>query len=175
MQYLSKNTVGILAGGGGAAVGVVAAKMLSAKSIDAAAKDKKDAPKWATYLAENPWAGGVAGGVISLGALYALKKRDQILPAFLSHAAIVAPVFLISYLAKADMPKELAAGTTAAAAPAAAAPGGMGIAVASRGMGRDTVTMYSAPPKLRLSGTSNAPSSSNLVPAAVPVFGGQGF
>lgn len=175
MQILSKNTVGILAGGGSAAVGVVAAKMLSKKSIEKAATDKKEAPKWATYLAENPWAGGVAGGVISLGALYALKKRDQILPAFLAHAAVVAPVFLISYLAKADMP----ALTAPAAAPAADAGNGggkgMGVAIAMRGLGRDSVTMYSAPPKLRLSGTSNAPSSSNLMPAAVPVFGGQGF
>lgn len=176
MQILSKNTVGILAGGGGAAVGVVAAKMLSKKSIEKAVADKKEPAKWATYLAENPWAGGVAGGVISLGALYALKKRDQILPAFLAHAAVVAPVFLISYLAKADMPALDKASATVASADAAAAGGkGMGIAIASRGMGRDSVTMYSAPPKLRLSGTSNAPGSSNLMPAAVPVFGGQGF
>lgn len=175
MQIFTKNTVGILAGGGGAAVGVVAAKMLSKRSIDAAAKDKKDAPKWAAYLAENPWAGGVAGGVISLGALYAAKKRDQILPAFLAHAAIVAPVFLISYLAKADIPAQLPASAPAAAPAGSEAPKGLGVAVAMRGLGRDTVTMYSAPPKLRLSGTSNAPSSSSLVPAAVPVFGGQGF
>lgn len=168
---MTSNTLGILAGGGGAAAGVVVGKILSKRSIDAAAKDKKDAPKWATYLAEQPWAGGVAGGVLAIGGLYAAKKKDAILPAFLAHAAVVAPVALIAYLAKADMP----------AAPESKPLEGysrraMGVAMASKLGNRPSVTVFGQS-KLRLSGTSNTPfQSTNMASAAsVPVFGGSAF
>lgn len=177
---LTSNTLGILAGGGGAAAGVVVGKMLSKRSIDAAAKDKKDAPKWATYLAEQPWAGGVAGGVLAIGGLYAAKKKDAILPAFLAHAAVVAPVALIAYLAKADLP----AADSSASSSAGSAPAGtsayrrraMGVAMASKLGNRPSVTVFGQS-KLRLSGTSNTPfQSTNMASAAsVPVFGGSAF
>lgn len=173
---MTSNTLGILAGGGGAAAGVVVAKMLSKKSIEAAAKDKKDAPKWATYLAEQPWAGGVAGGVIAIGGLYAAKKKDAILPAFLAHAAVVAPVALIAYLAKADLPPKSSAPSTAGTSGLRAARRGMGVAMASKLGNRPSVTVFGQN-KLRLSGTSNTPyQSTNMASASsVPVFGGSSF
>lgn len=172
---MTSNTLGILAGGGGAAAGVVVGKMLSKRSIDAAAKDKKDAPKWATYLAEQPWAGGVAGGVIAIGGLYAAKKKDAILPAFLAHAAVVAPVALIAYLAKADLP-EAAAASESKPLEGVRRARGMGVAMASKLGNRPSVTVFGQS-KLRLSGTSNTPyQSTNMASAAaVPVFGGSSF
>lgn len=194
---LSKNTLGILSGGGGAVAGAIVAKMYADKAfVDAVKAAKGDATKAklegvAKYLYENSWAGGVAGGVISIGALYALKKKEAILPAFLAHAAVVAPLFIIDYLLKqsaktGEQVAKLAAPAADASAPADGASKAavierspFGIAVAERSpFSAPRVEMFAAPPQLTLSGTSNTPyTSSSMAPqmAAMPVFGGQGF
>lgn len=200
---LSKNTLGILSGGGGAIAGAVVAKMYVDKAmVEAVKKDGIDKAKLtgiSEFFAKNTWAGGVAGGVVAIGALYAMKKKEAILPAFLAHAAVVAPLFVLDYLAKQSgktqaeidaLPKPAAA---AAAGAGAEAPAGadvpkkgavierspFGIAVAERSpFSAPRVEMFAAPPQLTLSGTSNTPYTSSSMQsqmAAMPVFGGQGF
>ncbi len=204
---LSKNTLGILSGGGGAIAGAVVAKMYADKALVDAAKGKTDlqaaakSVPVAKFLLENRWAGAVAGGVVAIGALYAAKKRDAILPAFLAHAAIAGPLFVLDYISKQDIKSQKAladamapaAGSGAPAAGSETAPAGenkpvegavierspFGIAVAERSpFSAPRVEMFAAPPKLMLSGTSNTPYNSTSMQsamAAMPVFGGQGF
>lgn len=196
---LTKNTLGILSGGGGAIAGALVAKMYvdkaTVEAVKAAKGDKNKAKLEgiAKYFSENLWAGGVAGGVVSIGALYAMKKKEAILPAFLAHAAVVAPLFVLDYMSKQtsktnkaiDELAAPAAQTTGTAPADGAAKAAMverspfGIAVAERSpFSAPRVEMFAAPPQLTLSGTSNTPyTSSSMAPqmAAMPVFGGQGF
>ena len=197
---LSKNILGILSGGGGAIAGAVVAKMYADKALVDAVKAKKDLQKdvpVAKFLVENRWAGAVGGGLIAIGALYAAKKREAILPAFIAHAAIAGPLFVLDYIAKQDVKTqkallEAAPSATAPAADSGAAAGEnkpaegavierspFGIAVAERSpFSAPRVEMFAAPPKLMLSGTSNTPYNSTSMQsamAAMPVFGGQGF
>ena len=158
---MQRSTLGILAGGGAAGVGHVAAKIVGQKMFLSDPSSTVGAT-----LARNPWIGALVGGGVAAGVLYATKKKDAAIVAALTGAAVAVPG-VISKVIGASFNAEEQAKLGA---------GGLGVAVAERGMnGAPSVELFSAPPQLALSGSSNAPGSSSFDTSYAPVFGGQGF
>jgi hypothetical protein len=168
---MNRTTLGILAGGGSAAVGVAAGKAvginLYAKSVAAGTPSKV-----AHTIAKHPWIVGAVVGAASVGVLYFTKKKDAVLPAALSAGAAILPSVVSSFVENAAF-----GNITDPALVAALNAQGLGVAVAERGMnGAPSVELFSAPPALQLSGASNTPNgSTSMSDGYAPVFGGQSF